>query len=71
LLTFTLSNDSNPLSLYQSFIDASYFIKLRKEQNIFIDFSQFGDKVSALLDLCIANKEIDDQENRFICILTT
>jgi len=43
---------------------------LRKEQNIFIDFSQFGDKVSTLLDLCIANKENEDQGNRFICSLT-
>jgi DNA anti-recombination protein RmuC len=39
VLYLTLSDDSNPLFLYTCQIDLPTFLKLRKEQNIFVEFS--------------------------------
>lgn len=64
-----MSDDSNPLFLYLATIDVQRFLKLRREQNLFVEFSHFSDKVSALLDFCTAAKEDDQGENRFICMM--
>jgi hypothetical protein len=45
VLYFTLSEDSNPLSLYLATIDINKFLKIRKQQNIFVEFSDFSEKV--------------------------
>ena len=39
---------------------------MRKEQNIFVGFSQFADNIQALLDFCIAGRDSMDESNRFI-----
>lgn len=46
-------------------------MRLRNEQNIFVEFSTFPDKIEALLDFCIANGEDTTQEsgNRFLCVM--
>ena len=41
---------------------------MRKEQNIFVEFSNFPEKVKALLDFCIANSQEEDP-TRFLCVM--
>jgi len=56
--------------LYLATLDLQAFLKIRREQNIFVEFSQFGEKFQALLDFCVQNGAADDEENnRFICVL--
>ena len=44
---------------------------MRNEQNIFVDFSAFSEKLMALLDFCIANEESQEEAkvNRFLCVM--
>ncbi len=42
---------------------------MRNEQNIFVEFSQFPEKIQALLDFCISNREDEDSSNRFLCVM--
>lgn len=60
MLYLSISDDSNPQNLFLSQIDLGSFLKMRNEQNIFVEFSQFSEKIQALLDFCIANKEEED-----------
>jgi hypothetical protein len=62
--------------LYLATLDLQAFLKIRREQNIFVEFSQFAEKFQALLDFCIQNgshSSSDDETNpdinRFICVL--
>lgn len=68
VLYLTLSDDSNPMFLFISQIDLPAFLKIRKEQNIFVEFSQLAEKAQALFDLCISNRS-DDELNRFACVV--
>ena len=43
---------------------------LRNEQNIFVEFSAFPEKIEALLDFCIANEDPEQESvNRFLCVM--
>lgn len=57
--------------LYLATLDLQSFLKIRREQNIFVEFSQFAEKFQALLDFCIENggEEEGSEANRFICVL--
>lgn len=68
ILYLTLSDDTNPMFLFISQIDLPAFLKIRKEQNIFVEFSQLAEKAQALFDLCISNRS-DDELNRFACVV--
>ena len=39
ILHISISDDTNPLNLYLASIDMPTFIKIRTEQNIFVEFS--------------------------------
>lgn len=80
ILFITISDDTNPLNLHIATIDLNKFLKMRREQNIFVEFSQFAEKTEALLDFCIAagkpkddtaSCREDDDQNRFICVMNT
>jgi hypothetical protein len=60
VLHLSISEDANPLNLYLASLDLQTFLKMRTEQNIFVEFSQLPEKLQALLDFCIANREDED-----------
>jgi hypothetical protein len=45
VLHLSISDDANPLNLYLASIDLPTFLKMRTEQNIFVEFSQLPEKL--------------------------
>jgi Centriolar protein SAS N-terminal len=57
VLHLSISEDTNPMNLFLATIDLQTFLKLKTEQNLFCEFSQLAERLQALLDFCIANRD--------------
>ena len=52
VLFITASDDQNPQTfLYYTTVNVEDFLKLRREQNLHVEFSDFADKVTELFEL--------------------
>lgn len=65
-LNVVLSSDNDPTFLYFCQIDQAFFLDLKKEQNLLIDFAMLPEKISCILDLCIS--EYDEQDSKYVAI---
>ncbi|KAI9199709.1 uncharacterized protein BJ171DRAFT_517588 [Polychytrium aggregatum] len=69
VLQFRITDEADPYFLYQLDIAEDDFHILKTEQNLLVDFQQFPEKVTELLDLCILCRS--DDHPKYLAFLTT
>ncbi len=62
-----MTDEADPMLVFGVTIDQTSFLKLKREQNLLVEFSQLHEKVSSLLDFCIQQAE---DQSRFLCVVT-
>ena len=67
----TLTMESDPSFFFYSEICAATYAKIKKEQNLFIDYPQLPHHLDSLLDFCISSYEglnSSGSRSSFLCI---